>query len=93
MHRNSAQLIRTIVNDSGNFSAAIGAIITLISEFFVITGILLLLLYIEPIGAISVVTILGIFAWLFYYFLRNKILKWQILFIPLHQFYQKTFLL
>jgi ATP-binding cassette, subfamily B, bacterial PglK len=76
MHRNSAQLIRTIVNDTGNFSAAIGAIITLISEIFVITGILLLLFYIEPLGAISTITILGVFASTFYYFLRNKILKW-----------------
>ncbi len=76
MHRNSAQLIRNVVNDTGNFSTAIGSIITLISELFVILGILILLLFVEPIGAISIITILSIFAWLFYYLLRNRILRW-----------------
>lgn len=76
MHRNSAHLIRNIVNDTGNFSSSIGAIITLVSEVFVVLGILILLFYIEPKGALSVISILGLFAWMFYFFIRNKILEW-----------------
>ncbi len=75
--RNSAQLIRNAVSDSTIFTqTGLMAGIQLLTELMVVIGVSLLLLAVEPAGAIVVVSLLGAAAWGFYRLTNNRILRW-----------------
>lgn len=74
--RNSAQLIRNITSEVEVF-VGYGLLsgLTLLTEFLVLFGISILLLAIEPIGALLAVTILGVAGWGFHRITKKRLLQ------------------
>jgi ATP-binding cassette, subfamily B, bacterial PglK len=76
LQRNSAELIRNITTEVSLFTFAINAILLLITELLVVIGIASVLIYIEPSGAIVVMSTLLIAVVLFTHITKNRILNW-----------------
>ena len=76
LQRNSAELLRNIQNEIGQFTTAVQAFVTLISEISVIIGIAVLLIFAEPVGAISITFFLALMAFVFHRFTKNKLTSW-----------------
>lgn len=65
LKRNSSELIRNVIVEIAQFSGAILALLVFVTELFVLTGIIALLLFVEPIGAFASFVIFGLSALLF----------------------------
>ena len=78
LQRNSAELLRNIQAEVGQFTTVSQSAVTLTSELSVISGVAFLLILAEPIGAISVTLFLGLTAFGFHRLTRNKLLKWGV---------------
>ena len=77
LQRNSAQLIRNVINEVGVFTFnAILPGMLLLTESLVLLGLGSLLLVIEPLGALTVASVLGAAAWGFHLFTRGRIARW-----------------
>jgi ATP-binding cassette, subfamily B, bacterial PglK len=76
LQRNSALLIRNAIGQVGSLVTVMRQAIILLTEIMVLTGISLVLLAVEPIGAIIVVSTLGLAGWSFNRFTRSHILRW-----------------
>lgn len=75
LQRHSAELMRTI-NESQEFSQICGLFLMTVSEALVLSGLVGLLLWFEPTGAIVVAGMLGGAAWLFQTIARPRSLRW-----------------
>ena len=76
MQRNSAQLIRNVVNETTQFAnGSINTGLTLITEVLVVMGVITLLIVIEPKGAIIVGFSLMLVGLMFYFSTRTFILR------------------
>jgi ABC-type multidrug transport system fused ATPase/permease subunit len=78
LQHNSAQLIRNVIGHVGEIINVIRQTLTLITEGLVLIAISVLLLVMEPLGAIFVVSLLGLASWALNHFTRGHILKWGI---------------
>ena len=77
IQNNSSILIRNTINEVNLLTTnSIIPSLQLITEFTVLSGIFLLLLYIEPYGAFSALFITIFASSVFYYFTNKRILKW-----------------
>lgn len=76
LQRNSAQLVRNITGEVTIFSGVISSLLLLLTECFVLVGIALLLLLIEPVGVTAIVVVLGGAAWVFHRLTRSRISRW-----------------
>lgn len=76
LQRNSAELIRNTVGQVADFTSVMSQSLILITEMLVLFGISLLLIAVEPIGAILVVSVLGFAGWGGHRLTRRKILAW-----------------
>lgn len=76
MQRNSAQLIRNVTGEVGQFTTGVSAAILLVTEALVLIGVAALLLWAEPIGASVVVVTLGLSGAAFYRMTRVRVLRW-----------------
>lgn len=76
LQRNSAQLIRNAVNETSRFTDGMMAAMTLLTELLVLLGVSTLLLAIEPLGAILVVSTLGLAGAGINRLTRARILRW-----------------
>lgn len=77
LERNSAQLLRNITTEVAQYGInAVSPLLSLISELLVLAGLAALLLYIEPIGAIVVIAVLGVSGALFYILIRFRATTW-----------------
>ena len=76
LQRNSAELIRNVGGEVGTFVGIITSSLMLITEFMVLIGIIILLLFVEPLGALTVAVMLGLTSWCFYQVTRKRISKW-----------------
>lgn len=76
LQRNSAQLIRNTISQVSSITSVIQQGILLSTEVLVLLGISAMLLVVEPLGAILVVSALGLAAWGFNQLSRNRILRW-----------------
>lgn len=77
LQRNSAQLIRNITSEVGQFIAyALNPVLMLTAEILVLLGIVTLLLLVEPLGALIVFLVLLTASWAFYRSTRTRITKW-----------------
>lgn len=77
LQNNSAILIRNIIGETFSFGKfSLQTILILFSEIFVLSGILILLLIIEPIGTLVIFTIILLFGGGFYILSRKNILSW-----------------
>ena len=78
LQRNSAELVRNITSEVASFSGVITSLMQLLSESFVLIGVALLLLVVEPVGAVTIVVALGGTAWIFHRVTRVRISRWGI---------------
>jgi len=76
LQRNSAQLIRNTINQVAELTTVIQQGLMLVTEILVLLGISTLLLTVEPLGALLVVSILGLAGWWFNRLTRTYILRW-----------------
>jgi len=80
LKKNSAELINNVTSEISLFTfQGILPMMTLILEIFVLVGVGILLLKIEPLGATIVVFISGLIATTFYYATRKKVTHWGLI--------------
>ncbi len=76
LQRNSAQLIRNVIAEVGVFQTTLFQLMVMLTEGLVLIGITVLLLTVEPVGALIVAFVLGVAAWSFHRITRHHILRW-----------------
>jgi ABC-type multidrug transport system fused ATPase/permease subunit len=76
LQRNSSELIRNSLSHAGAFGGLLQQSLLFLTEIVVGLGLIVMLLIVEPLGAIVVGSILGFCGWLFNYTNRLRILKW-----------------
>ena len=76
LQRNSAQLIRNVTGETGSFTEAMVAGLSITTEFLVLLGISALLVAVEPVGSLVAVLILGAAAWSFHHAMRARLVRW-----------------
>ena len=77
LQRNSAQLIRNVIQES-SILANSGMLsgLMFLTEVFVLFGILVLLVVVEPLGALVVISTVGLTGWCFHFMTSGYILRW-----------------
>jgi ATP-binding cassette, subfamily B, bacterial PglK len=77
LQRNSAQLTRNVINEVNllTFTCILPAM-SMLTEVLVMLGLCVLLLVVEPVGAMIVLSVLGVAAGGFHYFTRGRITRW-----------------
>lgn len=79
LQRNSAQLLRNVTTDVSLFAThAMVPGMFLLTEALVLAGLFALLLWVEPFGALLVITVLAAAAWAFHHFTRRRLTQWGI---------------
>lgn len=76
LRQNSAQLIRNTTTDVVMMSTALQALIVIITETTVLLGLFLLLIFVEPFGAVISLSVLIFSAGGFYLLTKTRITKW-----------------
>ena len=76
LQRNSAQLLSNVTNEVSLFIGVIAAYFSFLTEILVLFGLFILLLFVEPLGAFIVMSVLGPAAWGFHHFTRSRITRW-----------------
>ena len=76
LQRNSSELQRNIQVEILHFSGICLAALSLATEITTIVGICVLFLYVEPIGAISVIVFFGVFTYIFNKITNARITSW-----------------
>jgi len=76
LQRNPAQLIRNATSEIGSFTNALMATNSILTEALVILGVTALLVFVEPTGALSVISTMAIVGYLFHRFTKKRILRW-----------------
>jgi len=76
LQNNSAQLIRNAIGQVSAMTSVVQQGMVLITETLVLVGISVLLVLVEPVGAIVVIGIFGLIGLLFYRLTRNRLLRW-----------------
>jgi ABC-type multidrug transport system fused ATPase/permease subunit len=77
LQRNSAELVRAIT-DAQQFSQICTTLIMTVSELLVLVGLVAILLWFEPAGALVVAGMLGGAAWLFNRLARTRSRRWGV---------------
>lgn len=78
LQKNSAELIRNIQNEVAQFSFISQSFIALAIEVSIILGVSMMLIMVEPIGALIIVLFLSIAIYGFYRLTKNRLLDWGI---------------
>jgi ABC-type bacteriocin/lantibiotic exporter with double-glycine peptidase domain len=78
LERNSGALIKNLQIEVIYFQVYCLALITIIIESSLTFAVIATLIYIEPIGAISIGLFFGILSFIFYYTFKQKLKKWGI---------------
>jgi ABC-type multidrug transport system fused ATPase/permease subunit len=76
LQRNSAQLLRNITTEVGNFTAVVQACMTGSAEGLVAIGLGVLILSVEPLGALLVIGNVALAAWAFHRATRSRLVQW-----------------
>jgi ATP-binding cassette, subfamily B, bacterial PglK len=76
INNNSAKLMHNIAGEIGQIRSVIQSVLSLTSEFIIITGIISLLIYFEPVASISVIGIILITSFIINFFIKKKIINW-----------------
>ena len=76
LKRNSVELIRNAINQTGQVAGAIQSYLAIATEFFILFGILALMLVVEFVGTLMVLSVFGLASWGFYSFTRRRIRLW-----------------
>lgn len=78
LQHNSSKLIRNVTSEVSLFTAVITSGLLLITESLVLVGIFILLVIVEPLGALVTIVTVGGAAWIFYRFTRTHISNWGV---------------
>ena len=76
VQHNSALLVRNVTSSIGQLAGAVMSGSTLITEVFILFGVIGLLLWAEPVGAIVVSGVIVLFGFAYHLLTRGHILKW-----------------
>ena len=76
LQRNSSQLIHNIIVEINNITNAIQQALLLMSEVLVLIGIMVLLLFVNPLGTTTVMGVLAVVGWMFYAMTKTWTLRW-----------------
>lgn len=76
LQRNSAGLVRNIQSEVGMLNSVGQSILILATEFSMVLSMIIVLLIVEPIGAISVSVFLGVSGYIFHRLTKARILSW-----------------
>ena len=76
LKRNSAELIRNVSSEIQYFSSSILHATNIITELLVLIGICILLVVVEPLGAIVVIMALAFVSFMFFHINKTRILLW-----------------
>jgi ATP-binding cassette, subfamily B, bacterial PglK len=76
IQRNSSELIQNIKDEVFGFVATLASLMSLMSEFLVIVGLGILLIYIEPFAFLFMAVILFAFSGAYYLLTKNLLSKW-----------------
>ncbi len=77
LQRNSAQLIRNIVNEVGYFlNTGLSAIMILMTEILVLLGVVILLLSVEPLATLGIVLVIGTACFAFQKITKSRVVRW-----------------
>ncbi|WP_076590886.1 ABC transporter ATP-binding protein [Herminiimonas arsenitoxidans] len=78
LQRNSSELVRNVTGEVGIFAGVLTNALLLFTELLVLVGIAILLLFVEPLGALIVAVVLGGAAWGFHRVTRERISQWGV---------------
>lgn len=78
LNRNSSELMRNVVGEVSMLSGVTSSILFLTTNISLMLSIAIMLVYLEPFGAICSVGILASMSWIFYRLSRKKISVWGI---------------
>lgn len=85
LRHNSAQLLRNVMREPSQFAHnALSPLCLLVTEFFVSAGVILLLILVNPMGAITSFILFGGVGYIFYALIHRKITIWGVE----HQFHE-----
>ena len=77
LNKNSSNMIQNIINDTLVLSEkALLPVIMLISEIFVLVGVLIILVLMNPFGSISVILLFGLLSYIFHAQTKKNIYSW-----------------
>ena len=76
LQRNSAELIRNVISEVAVFNAGLTSVLILTAEGLVALGVAVLLMVVEPVGALAVVITFALAGWAFHRFTRGRITRW-----------------
>ena len=76
-NKNSSELLRNTLGESGQFSGAVMAQTNLIAETMVIFGIGLLIILYQPIPALATILLIIISSLIFYLAIKERIKIWE----------------
>jgi ATP-binding cassette, subfamily B, bacterial PglK len=76
LQRNSAAMVSAVVSEVGAYANAVNAMLAFATESLVVSGMVALLIYFEPVGALGVATLLGLATWAFLRFFQHRVISW-----------------
>lgn len=76
LKRNTTELIRNVIGEVQQFTGSVLNLLIFMTEIFVLTGIVLLLLFIEPLGAIISLLVFGLSGLAFDRFSKKYVKNW-----------------
>jgi ATP-binding cassette, subfamily B, bacterial PglK len=76
LQRNSALLIRNSTTEVAHYAGSVNAILSLITQIMLLTGVLTLLIFVEPLATLIMSIFMSLFGATFYYLTKNRILQW-----------------
>ena len=73
LNRNSSELIRHIAYETSALASSVDLFLTLVTELFVLIGVVCLLIYVQPVIALITIFIFGLATYYFHFFTKRKI--------------------
>jgi len=78
INHNSSELIRNSTTEIASYNGALGSLLRFITESTITIGVIVMLIYADPIPAIIMISMIGLFNIFFYAFTKNHIISWGI---------------
>ncbi|MBT8621873.1 ABC transporter ATP-binding protein [Polynucleobacter paneuropaeus] len=76
LERNSAHLIRNVTTETTLFTLCLNSFLALITEGLIAFGVIFLLMLVEPVGALTIISLLGLATWSFYRTTKKRLTHW-----------------
>jgi len=76
LQRNSATMVNAIAGEVSSFANVLSSILMFATDALIVGGIVVMLLIIEPIGALGVAAVLGSATWVFLFVMQQRLVSW-----------------